>query len=306
MRVVLQEEALGDGLQGESRLFGLAEKLEIVRLLALAGVRRLHLGSFVNPRSVPQVANTDVLVSLVRQQYPDILCTAQVHNERGVERAVRSGLEHLSVIVPVSESDSRKHDGRSAAEVMTAATRLIATATAGGVRIRAGLRCAFGCVYEGEIAEAAVLDAVGQLAAAGAGEISLADTAGMAHPEQVKRLAAAVRAAYPEIGLSLHLHDTRGLGLVNLYAGFAAGVRAFDVAVGGLGDCPFIEGAPGNVATEDAVHLFKGMGVDTGLDLAGLCRAVDAIEALLERPLRGRICRAREESPPGTVRREVE
>ncbi|WP_310599646.1 hydroxymethylglutaryl-CoA lyase [Desulfobulbus sp.] len=292
MRVVLQEEALGDGLQGESRLFGLAEKLEIVRLLAAAGVRRLQLGSFVNPRSVPQVANTDVLVSLVRRQYPDIQCTAQVHNEKGVERALRSGLEHLAVIVPVSESDSRKHDGRSMAEVMKAATQLIAAATAEGIDIRAGLRCAFGCIYEGGIPETVVLDTVGQLVDAGAGEINLADTAGMAHPHQVKHLAAKVRERYPETELSLHLHDTRGLGLVNLYAGFEAGVRGFDVAVGGLGGCPFIEGAAGNVATEDAVHLFEGMGVATGLDLGGLCRAAEAIETLLERRLPGRICRA--------------
>jgi len=299
MQVVLQEESLRDGLQGESRLFGLAEKLEIVRLLALAGVRRLQLGSFVNPRSVPQVANTDVLASLVRRQYPDILCTALVRNERGLERALRSGLDHLSVVAPVSDTDSRKHAGQSAAEAMEAITRLIAAATAAGVRVRAGVRCAFGCAYEGAVPATAVLAAVEQLVAAGAAGVNLADTSGMAHPLQVKQLVARVVAAHPEIELSLHLHDTRGLGLVNLYAGYEAGGRGFDVAAGGLGGCAFVEGAPGNVATEDAAHLFREMGVDTGIDLAGLCRAVNYFETLLDRQLPGRMCRVLPGQPVG-------
>lgn len=291
VQVVVQEESLGDGLLAESRLFSLTEKLEIVRLLALAGVRRFQLGSFVNPRSVPQVANTDVLVSMVRRQYPDLLCTASVGNEKGLIRALHSDLEYLSVPVPVSDTDSRKHSGRPAAEVMETATRLIATAAVEVVRVQAVVQCAFGCAYEGEVPEAAVLAAVGQLADAGAKGVSLADTTGMAHPLQVKHLVARVRDAHPEIELALHLHDTRGLGLVNLYAGYEAGVRVFEVAAGGVGGCSFVEGAPGNVATEDAVHLFQGMGVDTGIDLAQFCRVVEYFETLLERSLPGRISR---------------
>jgi hydroxymethylglutaryl-CoA lyase len=299
MQVVLQEESLRDGLEGESRLFGLAEKLAIVRLLALAGVRRLQLGSFVNPRSVPQVANTDVLASLVRQQHPDIRCTALVRNEKGLERALHSGLEYLSVVAPVSDTDSRKHSGRSAAEAMEAVTRLIVTAKAGNARVQAGVRCAFGCAYEGGIPATAVLAAVEQMVAAGAEGINLVDTTGMAHPLQVKALVARMREAHPAIELSLHLHDTRGLGLLNLYAGYEAGVRVFEVAAGGLGGCAFVEGAPGNIATEDAVHLFQGMGVDTGIDLARFCQAVDSFETLLERRLPGRMCRVLHDQPAG-------
>lgn len=299
MRVVLEEESLRDGLQAESRLFGLAEKMEIVRLLALAGVRRLQLGSFVNPRSVPQLANTDALVSLVQGQYPDILCTALVFNEKGLERAVRSGLDHLNVSIFVSDTNSRLHTGRPAAEVMETVTRVIARAAADGVRIRAGVQGAFGCTSEGVAPEATLLATVGRLAAAGTAEINLADTAGMAHPLQVKHLAARVREAHPDIELSLHLHDTRGLGLVNMYAGYEAGVRLFDVAVGGLGGGPSVEGAAGNVATEDAVHLFDGMGVDTGIDLTRICRAVDHFEALLARQLPGRMNRVLHTRPVG-------
>lgn len=303
MRVVLEEESLRDGLQAESRLFGLTEKMEIVRLLAAAGVRRLQLGSFVNPRSVPQVANTDVLAALVRREFPDILCTAQVFNEKGLERAIRSGLAHLSVPVWISDVQSRLHTGRPVSEGLEAAIRLIAGATAAGIGIRVGIQCVFGCAGEEMLAETAILAAIGRLAAAGAGAIDLADSAGMAHPLQVKRLAAGVRDVYPDIELSLHLYDTRGLGLVNMYAGYEAGVRVFGTAAGGLGGGAGGDGALGNVATEDAVHLFQGMGVDTGIDLSRFCRVVERFETLLERQLPGRMTRVlhgdREEGLPG-------
>jgi len=291
MRVVLEEESLRDGLQAESRLFGLTEKMEIVRLLAAAGVRRLQLGSFVNPRSVPQVANTDVLAALVRREFPDILCTAQVFNEKGLERAIRSGLAHLGVPVWISDTLSRLHTGRPMAEGVEVATRLIASATTAGIDICAGIQCAFGGVGEGPLSEAEVLAAIAPLAAAGARAIDLADSTGTAHPLSVKRLASAVREAYPEVELSLHLYDTRGLGLVNMYAGYEAGVRVFGTAAGGLGGGTCGDGALGNVATEDAVHLFQGMGVDTGIDLSLFCRVVARFEALLERQLPGRMTR---------------
>jgi hydroxymethylglutaryl-CoA lyase len=285
MRVVLEEECLRDGLQAEDRLFSLSEKMEIVRLLAEAGVGRLQVGSFVNPRSVPQVANTDVLVSLVRQQYPNILCTALVLNEKGLERAVRCGLHHLSMSVSVSDSHSRTNSGRPAAEALESITGLIALAVGEGIAVRAGVMCAFGGVDDERIAEEVVLDAAHRLAEAGAAEINLADTTGMAGPVQVRSLVGRIRAALPQVALSLHCHDTSGLGLVNLYAAYEAGVRIFDVAAGGLGGCPCVDGAGGNVATEEAVHLFHGMGVETGFDLTRLGKVVACFEQLLGRPL---------------------
>lgn len=291
MRVVLEEESLRDGLQAESRLFSLMEKLQVVRLLVDAGIKRLQLGSFVNPRSVPQMANSDVLVSLARKEFPDLLCTGLVFNEKGLERAVHCGLNHLSMSVSVSDSHSRRNVGQPAAKALELMAGLIAVAATAGLGVRAGVQCAFGCVYEGVMAEETVLEAVAQMVAAGAGAINLADTTGMAHPLLVKRLVARVREAFPEVELSLHLHDTRGLGLVNMMAGFEAGVRLFDVAAGGLGGCPWVPGAAGNVASEDAVNLFHGMDIETGVDLAALCRVVDYYETLLERKLPGRMNR---------------
>lgn len=297
MKVVLQEESLWEGLQTEGRLLSLAEKLEIVRLLVGAGVRRLQLGGFANPRSVPQAANTDALASLVRQEYPELLCSAFVYNEKGLERAHLCGLQRVSTFVPVSDTDSRRHGGRPMDQYLKAAVRLIRSAVEAGFVVQAGIRSAFGCVYEGGISTTVILETVDRLVAAGATSLHLADTAGLAHPHQVRHLAGAFRAAFPDRELVLHLHDTRGLGLVNIYAGYEAGVRVFDVAAGGLGSCIFVQGAPGNVATEDAVHLFEGMGVDTGIDLGVFCRAVTTLETLLERQLSGRICRSLAASP---------
>jgi hydroxymethylglutaryl-CoA lyase len=297
MRVVLEEESLRDGLQAESRLFSLMEKLQVVRLLVDAGIKRLQLGSFVNPRAVPQMANSDVLVSLARKEFPDLLCTGLVFNEKGLERAVHCGLNHLSMSVSVSDSHSRRNVGQPAAKALELMAGLIGVATTAGLGVRAGVQCAFGCVYEGAVPEATVLEALAQMVAAGAGAINLADTTGMANPLQVKRLVTRVREAFPKVELSLHLHDTRGLGLMNMMAGFEAGVRLFDVAAGGLGGCPFVHGAAGNVASEDAVNLFHGMGIETGVDLAALCRVVDYYETLLERKLPGRMNRVQHSLP---------
>ena len=184
---------------------------------------------------------------------------------------------------------------------METVTRLIERAVTGGIRIRAGVQCAFGCASEGVVSEAAVLAAVGRLAVAGVAEINLADTTGTAHPLQVKHLVAKVREAHPDIELSLHLHDTRGLGLVNIYAGYEAGVRVFDTAAGGLGGGAVAEAALGNVATEDAVHLFQGMGIDTGIDLTLFCQVVDHFETLLARQLPGRMNRVLYGQPAGNI-----
>jgi hydroxymethylglutaryl-CoA lyase len=298
MRVVLEDESLRDGLQAEDRLFSLAEKLEIVRLLVDAGVRRLQLGSFVHHRTVPQMANTDTLAAMVRRQFPEVLCTGLVLNEKGLERAVRCGLGHVSMSVSVVDTHSRSNVGRSAGDALETMTGLISAAVTAGIRVRAGVQCAFGAADERGLPEAEVVEAVGRMATAGASEINLADTTGRAHPLQVKHLVAVVRAAVPEVTLSLHLHDTRGLGLMNMAAGYEAGVRLFDVAAGGLGGCPFVPGAAGNVASEDAVNFFHGMGVETGIDLVRLCRVVAYLETLLGRQLPGRMNRALHPRPP--------
>ncbi len=285
MQVVLEEECLRDGLQAQDRLFNLSEKMELIGLLAQAGVRRLQVGSFVNPRVAPQVANTDVLASLVQQRFPDILCTALVVNERGLRRALRSGLKHLSVAMSVSEKHSRKNIGCPVAEAMESTEALVRTAVAAGVYVRAGILCAFGSEDENTINETVVMEAANRLAWAGAAEISLADTMGLAGPFQVRQMVQQVTSVLPQVALSLHFHNNRGLGLVNIFAAYEAGVRIFDVAAAGLGGGISAEDSPSNVATEEAVYLLNSMGVDTGIDLSLYRHVVDYFADRLNEPM---------------------
>jgi hydroxymethylglutaryl-CoA lyase len=191
----------------------------------------------------------------------------------------------------VSDTHSRKNARRPAAEALDSMLELIREALTAGLAVRAGLQCVFGCVYEGQISEDVVLLAAEKMADTGVKEINLADTTGMATPYSIRRVVDRVRAEIPEVAISLHLHDTRGLGLANLFSGYESGVRIFDVCTGGLGGCPFVRGAAGNVPTEDAVNMFESMGVHTGIDVKLVCEAVAELESLLARSLPGRMKR---------------
>ena len=288
--LMLEDETLRDGLQMESRIFSLEEKLRFFRLMQNAGVKRIQVGSFVHPRTVPQMADTDELIRAIGKQDATVV-SALVLNGKGLERAVDCGVSHLSMSVSVSDTHSRKNAGRPAGEALTSMTMLLAEAIKTGLDVRAGLQCVFGCVYEGYISEDAVLRAAEKMVATGVKEINLADTTGMATPLSIRTLVDRVRSTFPEITVSLHLHDTRGLGLANLFAGYEIGVRSFDTCTAGLGGCPFVKGAAGNVPTEDAVNLFESMGIATGIDLAALCDAVVYLETVLGRSLPGRMQR---------------
>jgi hydroxymethylglutaryl-CoA lyase len=289
--ITLEEQSLRDGLQNENRLFSLHEKVEIVRLLAEAGVRRLQIGSFVDSRRVPQMRQAEELAERIHREWPHLLCSALVLNEQGLDRAVGCGMRHLSLSVSVSDTHSRRNAGCAAGAALDKMAVLVQKAVDLGVRVRGGVQCAFGCVDEGQVPEDAVLATVQRLVAAGATEVNLADTSGLAHPLQVRQVVARIRAAVPEAMLSLHLHDARGLGLANMFAGYEAGVRLFDVCVGGLGGCPFVRGAAGNVAAEDAVHLFERLGEETGIDLLRFVKVTQRYEELLGRELPGKMKR---------------
>lgn len=288
--VLIEDEALRDGLQMEARIFSLEEKLHIFQQLKTAGVHRIQVGSFVHPKIVPQMADTDAFIQAIPETDRH-LATALILNERGLDRALTSGVRHLSMSVSVSDTHSRKNAGRPAAEALDAMTDLIRQALSSGLDVRAGLQCAFGCVYEGPIAEAAVLKATEKMVQTGVKEINLADSTGMAHPMAIRRVVQKVREAFPDIRISLHLHDTRGLALANMVAGYEVGIRIFDTCTGGLGGCPFIKGAAGNIPTEDAVHMFESMGISTGIVIETLCEAVAFLESKLDRQLPGHMKR---------------
>ncbi len=288
--LILEEEVMRDGLQLESQVFTLDEKIELFNLLLKAGLKRIQVGSFVNPKIVPQMADTEKLIQAIGEQKATKV-TALILNNKGLDRALQSGISHVSMSVSVSDSHSRKNANRSAAEALSAMTGLIRNALNQGLEVRAGLQSAFGCVYEGVIPERAVLAAAMQMAGAGAQEINLADSTGMATPLSIRSLVSLVSKELPDVRLSLHLHDTRGLGMANMFAGYEAGVRIFDVCAGGIGGCPFIKGAAGNVPTEDAAHMFESVGLDTGIDVPNVIEAVRFLEKKLNRNLPGKMKR---------------
>lgn len=286
--LIFEDEALRDGLQMESQIFSLEQKLEIFNSLKNAGIKRIQVGSFVHPKIVPQMADTaDFIKTIGRQE--DTVISALILNEKGLERALECRVPHVSMSVSVSDAHSRKNAKKSAAEALETMTRLIGQALSSGLDVRAGLQCSFGCVYEGLIPENTVFQAIEKMADTGVREINLADSTGMATPYAIRQMIGRFKKEYPKIRISLHLHDTRGMGLANLFAGYEAGVRIFDVCAGGLGGCPFIKGAAGNVATEDAVNMLESMGIPTGVDLQQLCNAVTLLEKTLNRQLPGRM-----------------
>ncbi len=287
--VLVEDEFLRDGLQNEKRLFSLAEKLAFVADLEAAGVRRIQLGSFVHPKWVPAMADTDALFERVSRK-PGVTYTALILNDAGLNRALAVRAAHLSMSVSASQTHSMKNLNRSVAEARARMRPTIERALSAGVVVRAGIQSALGCGFEGAIDPAVVLEIGAEFSAIGVQEINLADTAGLANPRQVFDLCRALRDVIrPEVELSLHLHDTRGMGLANLVAGLQAGVRIFDAALGGLGGCPFVPMASGNIATEDVAFLLAGMGLQSGIDWRALRGPVARAEALLGRRLPGRM-----------------
>lgn len=288
--LLLEDEALRDGLQIESQIFTIEQKVELFNLLRSAGVKRIQVGSFVHPKIVPQMANSDELIQELGKQ-DDTVISALILNEKGLDRALACGVPHVSMSVSVSDTHSRKNARRPAAEALVSMVDLITDALSQGLEVRAGLQSAFGCVYEGVIDEGAVLTAAEKIIETGVQEINLADSTGMANPDTIRSLVKKVAEQFPEVRISLHLHDTRGMGIANMISGYESGVRIFDVCAGGLGGCPFIKGAAGNVPTEDAVNMFESMGVDTGIDLKKIVEAVSFLESSLNRSLPGRMGR---------------
>lgn len=287
--VLIEDEFLRDGLQNEKRLFTVDEKLDFLSAIEAAGVRRIQVGSFVHPNWVPQMADTDELFDRIRPK-PGVVYSALVLNKAGLDRAMAAGVTHLSISVSASETHSMKNTNKTVDEARAAIVPVIEKAMGEGIAVRAGIQSALGCGFEGPVDPDRVAGIARDYAAIGVKEINVADTAGLSDPRAVFTLCTRLAGELPEdVALSLHLHDTRGLGIANMVAGLQAGVRIFDAAMGGLGGCPFIPNATGNVATEDAAYACERMGLETGIDWQAFSAPVARAEALLGRALPGRM-----------------
>lgn len=281
-RVKINEVSLRDGLQNEPKIVPTGDKIRLAGTLAECGITRIELSSFVNPGLVPQMADAEDLWRLIDRR-PGVLYSALVLNERGLDRAIKSRVPYVGIYVSASESHSRKNSNMSISEAKSEAVKLLKKAKGAGLMVRAGVMNAFGCAYEGRVEIAKVLDIIDAFLAEGIDELCLADSSGLANPLQIKKRVRAARKLSGGLDTSLHLHNTRGLGLANLFAALEEGIAIFDTSLGGLGGCPFIKGAKGNISTEDTVYMLSEMGVDTGISLPELIRAADDFEAKLGR-----------------------
>jgi hydroxymethylglutaryl-CoA lyase len=265
-KVTIHEVVLRDGIQNEKKLVPTEEKLCLIRELVACGVRRIEVASFVNPKLVPQMADAEVLWERIERKR-SVLYSALILSEGGLEKAIRCRVPHVGIFVSASETHSRKNSNRSVSEALKESVRLIGLAQDAGMKVRAGVMNAFGCAYEGQVPVTRVLKLVRTFMKMGPDEICLADSSGLANPVQMEKVLSRAREVVAEAELSLHLHNTRGLGLANVCAALALGVSIFDTSMGGLGGCPFITGARGNIATEDTVGMLHSIGLKTGIDL---------------------------------------
>jgi hydroxymethylglutaryl-CoA lyase len=270
-RVTVVEVGPRDGLQNEAATVPAADKVRFVELLADAGLPVVEVTSFVSPKAVPQLADADQVLPAVRRR-DDVRYPVLVPNLRGLERAVAAGADAIAVFTAASEGFARANVNMTVAESLAAFAPVLDRALAAGMWTRGYVSTAFGCPYDGAVEPAAVARVAAELAALGCDEISIGDTIGVAGPDQVPKVVAAVAERVPLDRIALHLHDTGGRALDNVAAGLEVGVRTFDSSAAGLGGCPFAPGAPGNVATEALVRFLHRQGLETGVD-------PDAVEA---------------------------
>ena len=297
-RVHLVEVGPRDGLQNERVELPLTTRRELIEKLAASGLREIEAGAFVSPKRVPQMAGSGDLLRALHEGNPALAAQLALPvltpNLQGYAAAVAAGARRVAVFAAASESFSQRNIQCSIAESLQRFAPVMAAARADGVAVRGYLSCVIACPYEGAIAPQRVAELAGELRAMGCYEISLGDTIGVGTPATVLALLEAVAARVPLAGLAGHFHDTYGMGVANVFAAYGAGVRTFDASVGGLGGCPYAPGASGNVATEDLVYLFDGMGVATGVDRDALVACAGWIDAQLGRgaggsPARGRV-----------------
>jgi hydroxymethylglutaryl-CoA lyase len=286
--VEIVEVGLRDGLQSEAQMIPVDVKLQYIDWLIDAGVKRIQVTAFVNPQRVPQMADADELCSRLPQN-AEVEFSGLVLNTKGLERLHQARLRAVDLGVSASDTHSIKNTGQAVAEKLVEAHQMIGRARELGLKVRAGVQCAFGCVYEGAIPQQKVVEIARQYLDAGIDELALADSTGMANPLQIKRMLEAVLPLAGDVPVVLHLHDTRGLGLANVMAALEIGVRQFDTAFGGLGGCPFIAGAAGNIATEDTLYLLESLEIATGVDRVRVARVAQDLVARLGRELSGKL-----------------
>ncbi|WP_017728714.1 hydroxymethylglutaryl-CoA lyase [Halalkalibacterium ligniniphilum] len=281
--VRLREVGPRDGLQNEQAWINTEDKINLINALGETGLPYIEMTSFVHPKWIPALADASEVVKGIKRR-PGVTYGALVPNEKGLERALEAGIDEVSVFISASETHNQKNINKTIDETFPVLKNVIDVAKKEGKTVRGYVSTVFGCPYEGEINQSLLVRTVEQLMEMGVDELSLGDTIGVATPNRVKDVLSLLDFV-PIDQIALHFHDTKGMAVANVVAGLEKGVIAFDGSVGGLGGCPYAPGAAGNVATEDLLYLFQGLGLHTGVDMDALLDCAMFVQGKLHKTL---------------------
>lgn len=298
-RVRLVEVGPRDGLQNEAAPVPVALRVALIDQLSAAGFRHIETGSFVSPKWVPQMADSDQVLNMI-QRHPGVTYAALTPNLRGLETAMQAGADEVAVFAAASETFTRKNVNCSIQESLQRFEPVLEQAQQNGIQVRGYVSTVLGCPYEGEIALSKVVEICRALFEMGCYEISLGDTIGVGTPRRAQAMLEAVAAEIPMRQLAVHFHDTYGQALANIHACLELGISVIDSSIAGLGGCPYASGASGNVATEDLLYMLHGMGIETGISLDATIEAGNSLTASIGIPNRSRVAMTGKRFESGT------
>ncbi|WP_085994272.1 hydroxymethylglutaryl-CoA lyase [Oceanobacillus senegalensis] len=279
-----------DGFQMEKEWIETEDKIHILNRIIGSGIKRIEATSFVSPKAIPQLKDAKEVVRELHRDHVEVM--ALVPNLKGAELALDSGVDVVNVVLSISETHNKKNVNKTVSESLENVTAIHHLVRDQYKKLNVSLGTTFGCPFEGLYHVEKVSTIISKLHSEGINQITLADTTGMANPTQISRFVETLTKQYPDIQFSLHLHNTRGMGLVNLYAGYHAGIRHFDAALGGIGGCPFAPGATGNVCLEDIVHMLDLMNIPNDPDMNKLIHTSKELERILGYKLSGQVMKA--------------
>ena len=290
-RVRINEVAVRDGFQSEPSFVPTEDKIRLINRLSATGLAKIEVTSFVSPKAIPNLRDAkEVMQGIVRR--PDVVYAALVPNARGAERALECRVDEINLVMSAGETHNLANMRMTHEMSLAQFREVMQLVGTSGARVNGCVATAFGCPFDGDQPAQKVMDIVSRFLDLGMHSITLADTTGMASPRQVEALSRVFLARYPEVPLTLHFHNTRGMGLANVIAALNAGASSFDASLGGIGGCPFAPGATGNICTEDLVHMLQVCGIDTGVDLDLLLEIARGLPALVGHEVPGQVIRA--------------
>jgi hydroxymethylglutaryl-CoA lyase len=289
-RIYFNEVVTRDGFQIEPEFIATDAKVQLVDALSGCGYAKIEVTSFTSPKAIPMLRDAEEVMGRIRR-VPGVEYTVLVPNLRGAERALESRADELNLVMSTSETHNLANL-RMPREKSFAALAEVIRVVGGRTPVNVSLSTCFGCPMEGEVPQEEVLAWAQRFANLGVRGLTICDTTGMAHPEQVSRMCEALQQRFGGLQLTLHFHNTRGMGLANVLASVQAGIVRFDGSLGGLGGCPYAPGASGNISSEDAIHMLAAMGYDTGIDLPRLLQVARALPAIVGHEVPGQVAKA--------------